>query len=127
MRLPIVSAAAAAAAALPQVCNMELLNNVRALASDLLASGANISLLVNNAGRYIDEAFTVTKEGIEHTMALDYFGALHCFRHGCCCCRCWCNVSIGSCSTISCSCTSLQPCSAVPLSDLHAVKQHVWG
>jgi NAD(P)-dependent dehydrogenase (short-subunit alcohol dehydrogenase family) len=34
----------------------------------------HISLLVNNAGRFLDEHFTVTKEGIEHTIALDYFG-----------------------------------------------------
>jgi short-subunit dehydrogenase len=53
---------------------MELLSNVRALANELLASNVNISLLVNNAGRFLDEHFTVTKEGIEHTIALDYFG-----------------------------------------------------
>jgi NAD(P)-dependent dehydrogenase (short-subunit alcohol dehydrogenase family) len=53
---------------------MELLSNVHALANELLASNVNISLLVNNAGRFLDEHFTVTKEGIEHTIALDYFG-----------------------------------------------------
>jgi short-subunit dehydrogenase involved in D-alanine esterification of teichoic acids len=57
-----------------QVCNMELLSDVRALANKLLTSNVNIGLLVNNASRFLDEHFTVTKEGIEHTIALDYFG-----------------------------------------------------
>eukprot|EP00882_Tetradesmus_deserticola_P001704 GHRQ01001833.1.p1 GENE.GHRQ01001833.1~~GHRQ01001833.1.p1 ORF type:complete len:338 (+),score=132.53 GHRQ01001833.1:312-1325(+) len=57
-----------------KVCNMELLSNVRALANELLASHANINLLVNVAGRFLDETFSVTKEGIEHTIAVTYFG-----------------------------------------------------
>lgn len=60
-----------------QVCNMELLSNVRSLASELLASDTPIHLLINNAGRFIDETFSVTKEGLEHTIALDYYGKLH--------------------------------------------------
>jgi short-subunit dehydrogenase len=64
-----------------QVCNMELLSNVSALANELLASDVNISLLVNNAGRFIDEHFTVTKEGLEHTIALDYFGEAPTLAH----------------------------------------------
>lgn len=57
-----------------KLCNMELLSEVRGLAKELLAMPANISLLINNAGRFLDQGFSVTKEGIEHTLALDYFG-----------------------------------------------------
>jgi NAD(P)-dependent dehydrogenase (short-subunit alcohol dehydrogenase family) len=60
---------------------MELLNNVRALAAELAASPINISLLINNAGRFLDEGYSVTKEGIEHTLALDYFGAHSALLH----------------------------------------------
>lgn len=52
---------------------MELLSNVRLLANELLASGTPIHLLINNAGRFLDETFSVTKEGLEHTVALDYY------------------------------------------------------
>jgi NAD(P)-dependent dehydrogenase (short-subunit alcohol dehydrogenase family) len=56
------------------VHNMESMSEVRLLADEILATGKNINLLINNAGRFIDAPFGVTKEGFEQTIALDYFG-----------------------------------------------------
>eukprot|EP00879_Flechtneria_rotunda_P030335 GHRR01032958.1.p1 GENE.GHRR01032958.1~~GHRR01032958.1.p1 ORF type:complete len:126 (-),score=11.88 GHRR01032958.1:118-495(-) len=53
-----------------QVCNLELLSEVEALAQDLLDSGKPINLLINNAARFLDAPFKVTKEGFEQTISI---------------------------------------------------------
>eukprot|EP00879_Flechtneria_rotunda_P013233 GHRR01013818.1.p1 GENE.GHRR01013818.1~~GHRR01013818.1.p1 ORF type:complete len:289 (+),score=68.67 GHRR01013818.1:453-1319(+) len=57
-----------------RVCNLELLSEVEALAQDLLDSGKPINLLINNAARFLDAPFKVTKEGFEQTISIGYYG-----------------------------------------------------
>eukprot|EP00878_Enallax_costatus_P011866 GHUV01012389.1.p1 GENE.GHUV01012389.1~~GHUV01012389.1.p1 ORF type:complete len:197 (+),score=27.36 GHUV01012389.1:385-975(+) len=56
------------------VHNMESMSEVKLLADEILATGKTINMLINNAGRFIDAPFGVTKEGFEQTIALDYYG-----------------------------------------------------
>eukprot|EP00775_Hariotina_reticulata_P008233 gene8233-8423_t len=57
-----------------KVCNLELLSEVASMAKDLLATGKSINMLINNAGRFVDAPFGVTKEGFEQTLAVDFYG-----------------------------------------------------
>jgi NAD(P)-dependent dehydrogenase (short-subunit alcohol dehydrogenase family) len=54
--------------------NLEVMKEVAALARELLAAYPSIHLLVNNAGRFLDADFDTTPEGLEQTMAVNYWG-----------------------------------------------------
>lgn len=57
--------------------NMIYLKEVKALADELLRMGLPIHILINMAGKFLDEPFEVTPEGFERTIALDYFGHVY--------------------------------------------------
>jgi NAD(P)-dependent dehydrogenase (short-subunit alcohol dehydrogenase family) len=58
----------------PFTCNLEVIKEVQGLSADLLAAYPSIHLLVNNAGRFLDADFATTSEGLEQTMAVNYWG-----------------------------------------------------
>lgn len=57
--------------------DMKSLKSVKSLANDVLAMGKPIHILINNAGKFLDEPFYVTPEGFEHTLATNYFGHVY--------------------------------------------------
>lgn len=58
----------------PFTANLEVMKEVADLARELLAAYPSIHLLVNNAGRFLDADFDTTPEGLEQTMAVNYWG-----------------------------------------------------
>lgn len=59
------------------VHDLESMSEVKSLADEVLATGKNINLLINNAGRFIDAPFGITKEGFEQSIAVDYYGHVY--------------------------------------------------
>jgi NAD(P)-dependent dehydrogenase (short-subunit alcohol dehydrogenase family) len=58
----------------PFTCNLEVMKEVARLAQQLLAAYPSIHLLVNSAGRFLDADYATTPEGLEQTMAVNYWG-----------------------------------------------------